>query len=299
MRLLDFACSRLKKHRIGRSVQEMQTYYTLFGFYGVFLAIKSCILRRPIQAQLSIPWSPHPLHLRLRTSDVLLFQNIFLNREYDYDYAVAPKVIVDAGANIGLASIFYSCKYPSSRIFAIEPEPSNFEILKANIASYPNISAVHAALWKEDCDVFIVDPGRGPWGFRTSAFRSELRRQGYKSIRGFSLDRFMRDYQIRYIDILKVDIEGAEKELFESAQEWIDRVGSIAIEIHDRFKPGCSEVVRAATRDFELVSQHGETAFLERSEIAAAGSEARRPKSFQSEYGNFKSTLPLKLKSLG
>jgi hypothetical protein len=69
---------------------------------------------------------------------------------------------------------------------------------------------------------------------------------------------------IDYVDLLKVDIEGAEKEVFESSSRWIDRVGAIAIELHDQLKSGCSSAFRDATRDFSYESRKGETIFVAR-----------------------------------
>lgn len=55
---------------------------------------------------------------------------MLLNAEYAWDTAVRPRVIVDAGANIGLASLFFANKYADAKIIAIEPEEHNFKILK-------------------------------------------------------------------------------------------------------------------------------------------------------------------------
>jgi len=59
----------------------------------------------------------------------------------------------------------------------------------------------------------------------------------------------MRNFSIDYIDLLKIDIEGSEKEVFEAC-DWQDRLDSIVIELHDRFKPGCSQVVNRALQGF-------------------------------------------------
>ena len=72
----------------------------------------------------------------------------------------------------------------------------------------------------------------------------------------------MAEFDIKHIDLLKVDIEGAEKEVFASSAYWMSRVGAIAIELHDRFKTGCQESVDAATKEFELRRTRGETTFL-------------------------------------
>ena len=60
-------------------------------------------------------------------------------------------------------------------------------------------------------------------------------------------------------DIVKLDIEGAEKEVFDRC-DWLNRVRVVAIELHDRFKPGCSAAVNSATWQFSK-SQRGEIIF--------------------------------------
>ncbi len=67
----------------------------------------------------------------------------------------------------------------------------------------------------------------------------------------------MEETQVHSIDILKVDIEGAEKEVFESS-DWMGSVRCLAIELHDWIKPGCSAAVGSVTRDFSIL-QRGET----------------------------------------
>jgi FkbM family methyltransferase len=85
-------------------------------------------------------------------------------------------VIIDAGANIGLTSVVYANRYPEARVIAIEPEVSNFQLLKENAASYPNIELVHGALWKENTKLRILDPGSGSWAFRTQEAAAANRR---------------------------------------------------------------------------------------------------------------------------
>jgi len=223
--------------------------------------------------------------------------------QYEWECPNYPETIVDAGANIGLTSILYATRYPRARILAIEPECSNFEMLRKNTESYSNITAVHAALWKEDCHLQIVDPGGdlwGFWGFRMEQ-RNELQELHHRGFaRGVTLAHLMDEYSIDYIDLLKIDIEGAEKEVFESSASWIERVGAIVVELHDRFKPGCSDAVGAATGGFEVSHQRGDTTFLQRVRGAETspyrlGSIIKPPKSHMGRIGV---ALPLSVESV-
>ena len=70
-----------------------------------------------------------------------------------------PPVIIDAGANVGLSAVFYANRFPNARIIAIEPEPSNYEMLKRNVVPYSNVTPVQAALWKENGPLRLFDTG--------------------------------------------------------------------------------------------------------------------------------------------
>jgi len=84
--------------------------------------------------------------LRRGTSDIWCLQNVLLDHEYNTPFPVDPKVIIDAGANIGMATLFFTHKYPRAKIVAIEPEASNFAILSKNCSGLPNVTLTNAAL---------------------------------------------------------------------------------------------------------------------------------------------------------
>lgn len=251
----------------------LRIYFSLFGIKGVLLAAKARVFKRPVVATVSVPYLSHPIHLRLRTSDVTLFRSIILEGEYDWPLAKSPRAIVDAGANIGLTSIFYANEYPEAYIIAIEPEPSNYSMLLKNAANYRNIKPVQAALWHKNEDVHIIDRGIGCWAFQTAdATGGSTDSKSCGVVVGITLDRLLSDFHIDKLDLLKVDIEGSEKEVFENSALWIDRVGAIAIELHDGLKAGSSCAVHLATKNMDAKYRRGETAFLLRKEyVVVAG----------------------------
>jgi FkbM family methyltransferase len=237
-------------------VEGIRSHYPLLGLRGVLILAKARLLQKPVETQVSVPGIMHPIHLRLGTSDISLFRDILLNKEYEWELPTAPHVIVDAGANIGLSSIFYANRYPHARIICVEPEPSNVVMLRKNMAYYPNSTVMEVALWNHNEPIGVVDPGLGEWGFRTIPVSS--------GVRGITVDTLMAECGIDFIDLLKVDIEGAEREVFENPAKWIDRIAAIVIEPHDRFKPGCSRSLYLATRDFDVERRKGEMVFLAR-----------------------------------
>jgi FkbM family methyltransferase len=225
-------------------------------------------MRRPLEVRVSGAGIKYPLHLRLRTSDVSLFSEIIVNEEYDSCFSRSPEVIVDAGANIGLTSVFYANKYPEARIVAVEPALSNYVMLQKNAAPYSNILPIHGALWKENKDICVSDPGAGQWGFQTHDGSELAPGKMRVYTRGITMDRLMSDCGLNHVDILKIDIEGSEREVFGNSAPWIDKVGVVVVELHDRVRPGCSRSAYLATGEFEVEWHKGETTYFVRKEYA-------------------------------
>lgn len=237
-----------------------------FGWAGVLATAQAELSGTTPLFEVRHPGVRHPFHLRLRTSDLPTYDQIFVHQEYDFRTTEPLRTIVDAGANIGLTSIFLANRYPDARIVAIEPEASNFELLKKNVAPYPNVVPVNAALWCRNEPVNVVDPGLDKWGFMTveGASAGDSAAPRCHAVDGLTVDRIMDLHGFTRIDLLKVDIEGAEKEVFEDTSRWIDRVDAVILELHDRMKSGCSRSFYNGTNGFQDEWEHGENVFLAR-----------------------------------
>jgi FkbM family methyltransferase len=171
-----------------------------------------------------------------------------------------PRTIVDAGANIGLTSVFFARRFPEATILAVEPEESNHSVMLRNVAPYPNVVPIRAALWGEDAVIHVENPGLGKWGFRTRG----TSREAIGTVRGMTIDTLMREHGMGYLDILKLDIEGSERKVLSASSSWIDRVGMIVAEMHDRYEGGCSRAFYKATSEFEWEWTKGENLFAVR-----------------------------------
>lgn len=225
-----------------------------------------CPSRNVLRSARDVGVLANPIWLRSGTSDVSMFNEVFIEKEYDFEVGPAPRVIVDAGANIGLTSLWYSALYPEARIVAVEAELSNYELLVRNTAPYPNITAIHSALWWRPGKLEIqTPPGAGTAGFRT-AERDEDRSRDDGTVDALTIPDLLVRENIETIDLLKIDIEGAEYHIFRDGRssDWIDRVGAITIELHDRFLPGCSRAFYAATSGFPIEMRRGFTTFVSR-----------------------------------
>ncbi|MEJ2007391.1 MAG: FkbM family methyltransferase [Acidobacteriota bacterium] len=130
-------------------------YYRCFGLRGVLAICASRLVRRPREITGRPPGIRHPVHIRVRTTDSSAYAEVLLDGEYAFDLPFSPKTIVDAGANIGMASIYFTHRYPDARVIAIEPEASNFALLARNVRPYPAIVPVYAALWNRDGQISV------------------------------------------------------------------------------------------------------------------------------------------------
>jgi FkbM family methyltransferase len=250
-------------------LEKALNYYRWFGLRGFFFVLQGArIMPGSRTTTISAPGVLHPVDLRLRSSDLHVFGKVLVDHEYGFEPVAQPKTILDAGANIGLASIHFANRFPEATILALEPENSNFELLKQNAAPYPKIMPVRGALWSENCSIELVAPGAhkewNKWGFRTKSAGANKATTSDGRVEGMTVDRILRDHSIDFLDVLKVDIEGAEKEVFTDASAWIDKVGMVIIELHESFKPGCNRAFYHATQGFNVEWQQGENYFVTR-----------------------------------
>lgn len=220
--------------------------YWLLKHYGFLhgLRLYFQLGQRP---HLRVPGLRHHIHLRKNTSDIPAFEQVFITREYDFEPGCDPSIIIDAGANIGLASVYFANRFPAARILAIEPEPDNYQMLKKNTGHYNNITPINAALWFKNTELNIFDKGKGAWAYMVG----EEKQGGLGKTMALSVSHLMQAYDLPYIDILKIDIEGSEKELFTSHyQDWLPKVRVLVIELHDHYKQGTSR------QFFETISKY-------------------------------------------
>jgi FkbM family methyltransferase len=247
-------------------IKIIRYYYSRFGLTGVINAIKNKLSNSKELLKVEVDGIKFPFFLRPHTSDFPTFDQVFIQKEYNFDTIIPPKTIIDAGANIGLAAIYFTNKYPDAKIIAIEPETSNFQLLKENVLPYPNVIPVHAALWNRNEEINLIDPGLGKWGFMTESKNKadSLEHLPTHPVQAMTIDKLMNDFNLQRIDIFKIDIEGAENEVFSDTTSWLERVDSIIIELHERMKTGCNRSFYNGSNGFTYEWAQGENIFLSR-----------------------------------
>jgi FkbM family methyltransferase len=186
-----------------------------------------------------VPGLDAPLLARIGTSDLAAFRQVFGLGGYALELPFEPRVILDLGANVGYTAVDFALRYPAARVVAVEPEPSNAAVLRRNVAALQRIDVIEGAVWPHGGRLETVDAGKGKWGHR-------VREEGRGRVRAYSVQELLARVGAGEADLVKIDIEGSELELFSENTEWVGRTKAIAIELHDRFRPGCREALDGA-----------------------------------------------------
>jgi FkbM family methyltransferase len=210
------------------------------GRLGVTTAVRLFSSRRALLplyrervSSLKVRGVGHPIWFRHGTSDKYVIREVLGHEQYRCLCSMAPPaLIVDLGANIGTASVYLLERFPRASVVAVEPDPGNFEILRRNLAPYGDrATLLRRAAWPADgwlrlergtfrdgaeWSIQVKECGVGDGGDVRTITPEELAPPG------------------RTVDLMKIDIEGAELALFSDPRRgWIDRVRCFAIELHD------------------------------------------------------------------
>lgn len=219
---------------------RLSKFMNRFGASQGLVLLRKMLSSRTKAVNVKVPGWEHPIWVAPGTSDEYTFESVFVDEVYNFAIPDPnPHLIIDAGANSGYTSLYFARKYRQAQIIAIEPEPSNFQRLLRNTAPCSRIRALHGALWYESGHISIADPTGGTTtvGFQAKAAQHDTK----ETVPAFTVSDILAMSGCGSIDILKLDIEGAEKEIFEANCEvWLDRVRVVIIELHDRHNPGCS-----------------------------------------------------------
>lgn len=217
---------------------------------------------KPRDIQIYLSYTDQEITLRGATTDVSCLEKVFIHEEYNSPFDYSPQVIVDAGANIGMATLYFAKRYPEARILAIEPESKNFEMLQRNCAGLSNVLLMQGALWPVQRRLTISDNGSGEHAYSVI---EQSATESTNEVYAITMEDILRKLAVSRIDLLKLDIEGSERELFSTdAKAWLDRVEYIIVELHDRYRPGCAKAfyTALATRNF-VQEIRGENIFIQ------------------------------------
>lgn len=225
--------------RLGRLVQLIQTHGLARGL-GILRLRRYDFLHQEASREgedlfVLPPLVEHGFYVRRRSSDVLVYDQIFLEREYaPLNDLSGVGLVLDCGANVGYSSAYFLSHFPGAHVVAVEPDDANFAMLQRNLAPYGDrVRLVHAGIWSHDTDLVMADTFTGE-GDEWARQVRPCKPGETPAVQGISIETLLAESGADRISILKVDIEGAEAVVFSDGYEaWIDRVDAIAIELHD------------------------------------------------------------------
>ncbi len=193
--------------------------------------------------------------VRLRTgsdsSDVAVFKQILGWEEYKpvvetykNHFGADAASIIDAGGNIGLTSVYFSAHFPNASIVSVEPDIDNFNVLTANLTQ-KSVTCIWGAVWYHNGQLTLVNDFRDQlsWSRRVQ----EVEQNTNHVVPAYSIMHIKEQHNFDCIDILKIDIEGAEKELF-AEPTFLKYTKCIALEIHDEFD--CRQTIYQCLSDY-------------------------------------------------
>lgn len=168
--------------------------------------------------------------LRTYSGDLQIFYDVFWHNIYrlPIKHFTNARTIVDIGAHIGMASLFFRLNAPNARIYALEADVENYQVLLKNLdieIKRSDVIPIHVALTDRNTEIYLQ---RSRLSYNTSISQAATKLK----VRGIAMKQFLQETRITTIDILKIDIEGAEDLLFSADTAWLNNVENILIEIH-------------------------------------------------------------------
>jgi FkbM family methyltransferase len=166
----------------------------------------------------------HPIFVRPNTADVRTILDTVVREEYgQLRLESEPKWMIDAGAYIGDTSCYFLSRFAGLRVIALEPNSPSYEMAKMNLRPYgERVSTLNKGLAEKD--------GRLSFGGSSTGVSM---RGGDFEIDCTCIETILKEFSIPHINILKMDIEGAEEMIFlESPERWLQKVDVLLIELH-------------------------------------------------------------------
>jgi FkbM family methyltransferase len=198
-----------------------------------------------------------PLTARLRgSSDLEVFEQVFVSQQYlPLRHLQNVSVILDLGANVGFSSAYFLNNFPNARVIAVEPDHRNIAVCRENLAAYGDRAVLlHGAVWSAPTSLCL---SKGIFGdgreWATQVFEPTDSDLG-ADISAWDLASIMKMTGVSVVDLLKVDIEGAEQFVFgDESSTWLPKVRNICIELHGK---ECEEAFFRALADYDYDLGH-------------------------------------------
>lgn len=183
------------------------------------------------------------VYLRTYSGDISIFYEIFFKEVYKTEDKCTSSIIMDIGANIGLATIYFLAKNPHATIISVEPDPANAFLFRKNLLNEITLGRVlffETAVSDRCGKMYLSQP--------LKKYNPKLLQQAAVNaidVEVLSIHSLMDLCKVSEIKILKIDVEGAEETIFSNKDEWLAKVKTILVEIHsENSKRNILEILR-------------------------------------------------------
>jgi FkbM family methyltransferase len=234
---------RIRNYYYKRLTGKMATTHeTIWTSFLYFAARNDVTISNGECNQFEIVWSEgaemqKTLVRDFPSTDIFVFFQVFIVRGYAplFDFltkhSVTVNCVIDAGANVGYFTQALLLKFSPETLIGLEPERNNFLQASKNVLPVaPHAKLLQTALWTHAATVSLRVDGGNDWGVRIS--NPDI---GNEISEALSLTDIFEFGETDIFDVVKLDIEGAEFELFanEAFLRELTRVKCLALEIHE------------------------------------------------------------------
>lgn len=198
----------------------------------------------------NVPGYSAKVYLRETIADHATFKQCIVTNQYDFlQFPQAARLketyqafltsgvrplIIDAGANIGLATLWFAKHFPEAQIVAIEPDDNNFALLRRNTRHLgDNVLLIQGGVWYRSARLGILNPSAGAAAFRVG----EISEGTAGGVPAYAVDDICALVGNASPLIVKLDIEGSQAQIFSSNTDWVSRTSLITLELDDWLFP--------------------------------------------------------------
>src|SRR5438270_2425781 len=197
------------------------------------------VRQSPISSLARLRWGGRDIFYRSGSADPFVLYQVLLKSgkkaEYFVPPAVKPNLILDIGSNIGASILYFHEKFPDAQIFGFEPHPDTFRILEKNVEHLPGVRIFNYGFGATQQRLIVRADNVNFGAFNT---RGDFKDRGHPAapveceVR--RLDEVLRELGIAQIDLIKIDCEAAEAEVFSTLpDEILNQCRWIVGEFHD------------------------------------------------------------------
>jgi FkbM family methyltransferase len=239
-----------------KRLRNVREYCREIGVPGTISLVRQKVAHVPV-FELKVRGIATPVYCRAQGSDFHVLRQVLGHHDAAIRLDHPPKLIIDAGANVGYSSLLFMSHYPTATIVGIEPDKTNCELFRKNCGAHPKIRLLEGAVWPRSKTLAITNPEADPWAFQVDETSAD---EQAGLVRGYTIPEIIDMNGGGRVNLLKLDVEGAECALFsEGAEEWLPRVDVILVELHDHFVSGCRAAFdRLLSNVPHFREQHGE-----------------------------------------